>query len=341
MVKEWETAIGEVNGKPADGDELLAQARSNSRRKQITRLEEEEEAAHRARMARLGKETAINEQGPQKPAEPASGFKFTGGIDMGQINYQELMQQQIADREALRQEAAQAAANQQQVSESLRQKLHESEMELIKSSFGAQMQMLNKTIEGNSSRGNFMDEYNHMMQVAKALGLSHPQAGNDMSIQLDLKKMEFENTRELRRMAKEDKAADREFQRQLNRDADDREDRKANLEIKRAETAAAIQAEREKRSMFATPFETLGMAIAKGLVDSNGGVSAEGRSPAKRKRSGKRLEVGEGESGVTECPECGEPVAIAPTARSAVCSSCDATFPIDRVGPKVGDIHGA
>ena len=97
---------------------------------------------------------------------------------------------------------------------------------------------------------------------------------------------------------------------------------------------AEIAAEKDKRSMFASPFESLGMAIAKGLLDSNGGISAEGRAPTKRKRSGHRLEVGEGESGVTECPECGEPVAIAPTARSAVCSSCDATFPITRVPNK-------
>ena len=58
--------------------------------------------------------------------------------------------------------AANAAANQPQISESLRQKLHESDMEL------------NKAIEGSASRGNFMDEYNGILEVAKALGLSHP-----------------------------------------------------------------------------------------------------------------------------------------------------------------------
>ena len=343
MVKQWESAIGEVNTNPGDADELLTQARNNSRRQQITRLAEEEEAAHDAKMAKLKKETIINEQGPQKPAEPASGFKFTGGIDMGQINYQELMQQQIKDQQVLRQEANEAAANQQQISESLRQRLHTSEMELIKSSFGAQMQMLNKTIEGNSSRGTFMQEYNGMMEVVKALGMGHPQASDNMSNQLEIKKMEFENTRELRRMQREDKQSDREFQRQLNRDTEDREDRKANQDNKRLEAAAAIEGEREKRNMFAAPFETVGMALAKGLLDSNGGVSADaGEQPRhKQKRSTKRLEVDQGESGVTNCPECGEPVAFAPTARSAVCSSCDAVFPIDRVPLKTeGGIHG-
>ncbi|KKM85324.1 hypothetical protein LCGC14_1290120 [marine sediment metagenome] len=341
--KEWETAIGEVSGNPENSDELLTQARSNTRRKQIIRLEEEEDAAHQAKMARLGKETKASEQPAPVPGEVNTGFKVTGGLDMGHINYQELMQQQIQDREVLRQEASEAAANQQQVSESLREKLHSSEMELIKTSFSAQMQMLNKTIEGTASRGNFMDEYNGMMEVAKALGMAHPQASRDMSTELDLKKMEFENTRELRRMSREDKRADREFQRQLNKDAEDREDRKSEREVQRVTAAAAVQAEREKRSMFAAPFETLGMAIAKGFMDSNGGVSADaGEEPKrKQKRSNKRLEVDVGESGVTDCPECGEPVAIAPTARSAVCSSCDAVFPIDRIpaGDKSG-IHG-
>ncbi len=343
-MKEWENAIGDVNTSPGDGDALLAQARSISRRKQITRLEEEEDAAHKARMARLGKETKANEQPVPVPGEATSGFKVTGGIDMGHINYQELMQQQIKDREVLRQEAAEAAANQTQVSESLRQRLHESEMELIKTSFSAQMQMLNKTIEGSASRGSFMQEYQGMMDTAKALGLSHPQATSDMTTQLDLKKMEFENTRELRRMGREDKRSDREFQRQLNKDAEDREDRKTEREVQRATAAAAIQGEREKRNMFAAPFETVGMALAKGLMDSNGGVSADTgeQPPRKQKRSAKRLEVDQGESGVTNCPECGEPVAFAPTARSAVCSSCDATFAIDRVPvEKKGGIHGA
>ncbi len=341
--KEWENAIGEISGNPENSDELLTQARSNTRRKQIIRLEEEEDAAHQAKMAKLGKETKANEQPAPASGEATGGFKVTGGLDMGHINYQELMQQQIADREVLRQEAANAAANQQQVSESLREKLHSSEMELIKTSFGAQMQMLNKTIEGTASRGNFMDEYNGMMEVAKALGMAHPQASNEMSTQLDLKKMEFDNTRELRRMSREDKRADREFQRQLNKDAEDREDKKADREVQAATAAAAIQAEREKRNMWATPFETIGMALGKGLLDSNGGVSADldEQPQHKQKRSKKRLEVDEGESGITNCPECGDPVAIAPTARSAVCSSCDAVFPIDRIpaGEKSG-IHG-
>lgn len=342
MGKEWETAIGEVSTNPSDGDELLKQTKSNSLQKRIKRQEEEDEAEHKARMAKLGQQTTVAERTAEPKEE--TGFKVTGGLDMGHINYQELMQQQIADREVLRKEAAEAAGNQQQISENLRQRLHESEMELIKTSFAAQMQMLNKTIEGSASRGSFMDEYSSMMEVAKALGLSHPETGNDMSIQLDLKKMEFENTRELRRMVREDKRADREFQRLLNRDADEREDRKANLEIKREETVAAIQAEKEKRSMWATPFETVGMALAKGFMDSNGGMSGgagEERAPRKQRRSTKKLEVGEGESGVTNCPECGEPVAIAPTARSAVCSSCDAVFPIERVPvEKKGGIHG-
>ena len=234
MGKKWEAAIGEISGTLEDGDTLLTQTKNDSQRKRIKRQEDEDEAEHKSRMARLGKETATSERAVEKTEETGTGFKVTGGLDMGHINYQELMQRQIADREVLRKEAAESAAHNQALSEDLRERLHAQEM--------------------------------------------------------------------------------------------------------------LVMTEREKRNMFAAPFETVGMALAKGLMDSNGGVSADAgdQSQHKQKRSGKRLEVNQGESGVTNCPECGEPVAIAPTARSAVCSSCDAVFPIDRVPLKAeGGIHGA
>ncbi len=347
MGKKWEAAIGEISGTLEDGDTLLTQTKNDSQRKRIKRQEDEDEAEHKSRMARLGKETATSERAVEKTEETGTGFKVTGGLDMGHINYQELMQRQIADREVLRKEAAESAAHNQALSEDLRERLHAQEMLVMTTGLQGQIEELKRIAVGAAAQGNFMEQYTTAKTMAKELGFLEGKTSgstNDFNTEIELRKLEFENGREMRKMAREDKRADREFQRQLNKDVDDREDKKTDRETQRMTAAAAVQAEREKRNMFAAPFETVGMALAKGLMDSNGGVSADAgdQSQHKQKRSGKRLEVNQGESGVTNCPECGEPVAIAPTARSAVCSSCDAVFPIDRVPLKAeGGIHGA
>lgn len=266
---------------------------------------EAEEAKARARRAESGEG-----EGRVKPP-----VDISGSIKLGNIDYGEIVQKAEAERDRLREQAEEQARTQAGVNEDLRRELHEKEMQVLKISFEAQMQVLTKMIESNASRGSFMDQYNATIEMAKTLGFSQPTTGGDLTTQIELKKMEFEQTRELRRLAREDKQADREFQRQLNRDA---------REAKRDEQEAERQVKRDE--MFASFPQRIGGAIAKGMVESGEGGGVSERPGGKSYH----IEVGSGESGEVECPSCGKSIGIGPTARSAVCAGCGTRFTVKR-----------
>ncbi|GAH62284.1 unnamed protein product, partial [marine sediment metagenome] len=259
-------------------------------------------------------------------------LKVTGSVDLGKFNYQEMLQQQQQDLKNLKKEADEQAATQAAVSNELREKLHDKEMEVLKTSFGAQMGVLTKMIETNASRGNFMEQYSTVIETAKALGYSQPQMAGDLSSQVELKKMEFNQAMELKKMARDERRADREFQRQLNRDADERE-RRLNRDVDEREDKKDERLQQLRRDdMIAKTPQYIGGAIAQGLLanQSKGGRVTEEASPeakAPRGKQAKHVETGWGESGEVECPGCNQPIAIGQTARTAVCANCGERVP--------------
>lgn len=261
--------------------------------------------------------------------EGADGpFKVSGSVDLGKFNYQDLLKQQSDDLKALKTEADEAAANQAAISDDLRERLHAKEMEVMTTSFTAQMQVLTKMVEASASKGSFMEQYAGMQNIAKTLGFSQPQMAGDMSSQMTLKKMEFEQTMELKKMARDEKRADRDFQRQLNADGEERAARK-------------IEQEREAKrdEMFTSAPKVIGSAIAQGILANKGkggGVTEEAPTEVEtpREEQGKHAEAGWGEGGEVECPDCSQPIAIGRTARAAVCANCGTELPIRRIGEK-------
>ncbi len=282
---------------------------------------EAEEAKAKAERAKRG-----GDEGGGSP------LKIKGSVDLGDFNYQDLIKQQSDDLKALKQESDDAAANQHAVSEDLREKLHSKEMELMTTSFAGQMQVLTKMIESNASKGSFMEQYTGMQEISKTLGFTQPQLAGDMTTQMALEKMKFEQTTELRRMAREDKRADREFQRQLAKDADERDAKKVE------------QAQLQKRDdMFANAPKVLGSALAQGIISSQhkGEGVAEEAAPEEAQvpkeraaEQGRHIDADWGAGGEVECPGCSQPLGIGPTARTAVCANCGESVPIRRVGEK-------
>ena len=325
--KEWESAVGEPATNPADPDVLLGDKVSERRRRQIERQEELDEAKHTTTMAELKKKETSAEVSTEKAGEKKeeSGFKVTGGMHLGNIDYQAMMQKQVEERDELRKEAEQAAANQQQISDNLRERLHVAEMQVLKTSFEAQMQLLTKMIEGSASKGGFAEQLTAAREMAKELGFSQgsPNGGTEM-IQIELKKLDFEHQMAMRKMNKDDKSEERRWQLELRRLDDEREGRKAEL------------AQREKRDeLFANAPKYLGGAIAQGIIASQGkggGVAEEAPAGTKapRGKQGPHFEAGKGESGEGECPGCNQPIAIGSTARVAVCANCGEKVPIIR-----------
>lgn len=280
-----------------------------------TKRAEREEAEAKAAKAKVERERA--ESGGGLKQEPA--FKVTGEVDLGHINYQEMLAAQAADLKQLKQEAEEQASRQAAVSDDLREKLHSKEMELIQTSFQAQMQNLTKLIESNASKGSFFEQYEAAKVMAAQLGYVAPSTNiSDLNTQIELKKMEFENTRALRQMARDEKRSDREYQLELRRFDDERDARRVN------------QARQEKRDeMFMNAPKIIGGAIAKGLVES-GGKGGSSAGAVGQKPGHYNLEADVGDAGEVGCPACQQPIGIGPTARKAVCANCGTTVSIKR-----------
>lgn len=323
MPKEWQVAIGDPVRNPEDEDVVLSNTINDSKRRRIKRQEEVDEAEHQAKMAELKSRTNRAENASEKKEEKSSdsGFQLKGGLNLGSIDVQEIFQQRIQERDDLRQQAESAAAQQQQISEDLRERLHQAEMNVLKTSFDAQMEILKKLIEGQASRGTFEQQVQSARETAQMLGYVAPKetGSGNLELEIRLKEMEFNNTLTLRKMDEESKARDREFQRQLRRDEEEREDRKK-----------AQEREDKKAEYFANTPKILGAAIGQAIRDG----AVEGGSnniSSSSKSASPVIQAGIGEAGETDCINCGNPIAIGATARSAKCVSCGANYPIRRV----------
>lgn len=302
-----------------------------------------EKATAEAEEAKVKTERARSGEDKTKERQDQSPVKVTGSVDLGHFNYQDILHQQQQDLKDLKKEADEQAGRQAVVSVELREKLHEKEMEVLKTSFGAQMQVLTKMIETNSSKGNFMEQYSAVVETAKTLGLSHPEAAGDLHTQIELKKMEFNQAIELKKMAREEKRADREFQRQLNRDADDRDHQLNKYADDREEKKDERARQTRRDDMIAKTPQYIGGAIAQGLLASEekgqmvteeASLETPAETEAAKGKKGRHIDAGWGETGEVECPGCSQPLAIGPTATVALCANCGQRVPIKRVGKK-------
>lgn len=318
MVKKaWESAVGERTGSQEDGDELLAQKKSDRERARIERQEAEDEAAHKARMAKYYKDTATSEAAVEKSGEKreeTGGFKVTGGVNLGNLDLQEERNQAKAEAERLRAEVANTANRTAQENNQLREQLHAAEMREIKATNDAAIAMIRDKIDGRSPVEIIAD----IKSMAAELGMKPPDPGaSDPALQVRLLELQHAEA-----------AREREFQWQMQRDREEREDRKEAQKMEAAARAADLAQRAKRDEYFAKAPAAIGQAIGKALIEG-GGAETEATITTKGKMPG--IEAGIGEFGEAECLKCHQPVAIGPTARTAVCSGCGARYPIKRV----------
>lgn len=314
--KEWELEVGERIRAPEDGDSLFEEAVAERRRKRIERQEELDEAQHRAKMASLTKETASSEAAVQKIDRPEpGGFQIKGSMNLGNIDYQQMIEEQKKEREELRRQAEESAAHQHDVNDDLRERLHEKDIEILRTTFLAQQQMMEQMIKNNAPRQTFLEQLEATKAVAMQLGFSQGSgsAPMDMQSQIKLKELEFNQSVALRKMEEESKARDRQWGLELEKFKDEREARKIE---------AARQQEKDK--MFANIPAMFGGAVARGLMDAED----EPSNPVTRQPQ--VVEAGIGESGEIDC-SCGSKMGIGPTSSRAICASCGAQYLIKRL----------
>ena len=251
----------------------------------------------------------------EKKEEGGGGYKITGGLDLGHINLQEERQAAMAETERLRKEAADTTIRTVQENNLLRQQLHDAEMREIKATNAANLELIKDKIDGRSP----VEIITDIRKMAAELGLKAPDPGaSDPALQIQLLQLQNVET-----------AREREFQWQMQKDRDDREDRKAEMADSRAVRTAELTIQREKNEMFAKTPGLIGEAIAKGIM-AGGGEASKASPPSPGKSRGS-ITAGVGESGETECSQCHQPVAVGPTAKIAVCAGCGAKYSVKRV----------
>jgi hypothetical protein len=276
-----------------------------------------EEAKARARAAREG-------GGGQQ------GFQVKGGVDLGTINLQQEREKAEAAVEAMKKEAEEQARATGQENAQLRDKIHEQELNVLKITFQAQLEGLTKIIERMGNQKSFVEQYNEAMETAKTLGMNLPSGqGGDLTLQIELKKLEFEQAKALKEMARAEKAEERRWQIEVRRLDDERKAKEEEL-----------QRGRERDQMFASWPQAIGGAIAQGVMGRNAeagqGAGQSGGVAANAGKTGHHVEAPWGEAGEFNCPECNEVIGVGPTARTAACPNCGVKIPIKRTGEKTG-----
>ena len=282
---------------------------------------EYEEEQRRARQAEAAEGSA-----PEPP------FTVKGSVNLGDFNLQEQSKQLQINIDKIQADARAQIDALNQKSENYRDELHKAQITMVENSMKAQIDYLARMIEQgqNKKTPGLMDQIDQISKIAGVLGYAKPEAGGDMpaSLRLQILKMEVDAKQAERQFEWDKMESERTWQLSLKK-----------MEHEAALRQAEIANEEKKRNMFISPFESIGSAIARGLLDNGGRMGQGAPQPAaqpagpatKRKKSLHRLQANTGDAGEIECPECGEKVAIAPTARTAVCASCEAQFSIDRL----------
>lgn len=257
----------------------------------------------------------------QNPPEPP--FQVKGSFDLGHYDLQAQQAEYKAQIEKIQGDAQAQIKTLDKERNDYRDQVQEIRLKMVEDGLKAQIEMLHKSLlEGitKPKEPEFVDQVNHIAQVAGILGYKKMDEGEGLPSEVRLKMFEMEmNENQSQRKFEWDKMmSERNWQLELKK-----------LENENQARMAEIQKEREKRGMMASPFESIGAALARGLIDSKGEIPKL-TATTKRKKSSYHLQANEDDSGTVECPECHEQIAIAPKTRSAICPGCEMTIPIER-----------
>lgn len=319
-------ALGNPSGSPQDEDPLEKAAKFSKEMAAETIIENEvakkkaerEEAEARAAEARARARRADEGGGG------GQGFQIKGGVDLGTINLQTEREKAQKELEELKNRADEQAQATGAENASLRDKIHEQEIKMLQLTFQGQMEGLTKVIERMGTQKNFMEQYTEAMETAKALGMNLPSGqGGGLQLQIELKKLDFEQAKALKELSRAEKAEERRWNLELKRLEDEREAKRAELDL-----------QRERNAMWGNMPQMIGAAAARGIMEGRGAPAAQASSNAGKVSS--HLEAPWGEAGEFNCPECNEVVGVGPTAKAAACPKCGIKIPIRRTGEKPG-----
>lgn len=239
--------------------------------------------------------------------------------------------QDLEDREHTRlekdaQDAAAAAATEQQKREQVEKALQDQHNQML----------LDKLEELKQSQKPFSEQakefFAFAQEAATMLGFEKPSTvkptTEDPKLALDLAKMnlDLERWKIEQEAKKEQDKFDRELK--LLEFKDNREFKQKELDL---------QAKKDEQ-LFSFP-QIIGGAIAKGLIEHEArGAAPPGSISQRQQSTGKsyRFEIGQGQGGEAQCPNCQSPIGIGPTSTEVQCVGCGRIFPVVRVAGEPG-----
>jgi hypothetical protein len=289
------------------------------------------------------------------PAAQEPPIKMSGSINLGHIDFQEQANRAREAEQQARVAAEERTKRLEAENEKLKTDLLATTINNLQTNLGGQIQKLQADIAtGRGNARSIADQLKEVIDSAALLGYVRPE--------LTPKSPVVQNTTdaaislEMLRLQLEDKRTERSFAWQMEKDR-----RQFSLELKKLDQAnrlaIAESSSRKERDQILYQFpEMIGNTIAKGLLAPRDGVAArpnpvQRRPPANAYHSqpsehiesqppvpssDRRVTAGPGEAGTIDCPECGSPIAIGPTATRAICASCEYTVDVVRQGAENG-----
>lgn len=297
----------------------------------------------RARREALQEEQELKNLQNPPPAEPPA-FQVKGSINVGDINVLEEQKRlrEEADKARLdataREETArqEAAVREKELStklEASRGELAEAKMTAAMEKLGAQFlaavkgmdQKIDQVAKGAdpSSLTAYIDS---LEKLATKMGY---QRGGDATvgdprIAIELQKMKAEEAARERAFQLDMKKFEFEMQRQGRKDV-------AEIEIKKEE----LEAKKKRDEMFASAPEMVGRAIARGMMEEGSSAPVLKKQVSTNGKIKGRVTAARGEAGEVDCPQCGQPIVIGPTANAATCAGCNLSVSVDRVEKQI------
>ena len=293
---------------------------------------EKQTALKRARREALEEDKAL--ESVTNPSHPEPAFQIKGSVDMGTINIQENEKRTREEAEKAHQEAAAREKELTTKLEASRGELAEARMSAMMKEISTQFlsavkqmdQKIDQVAKGADPSGlaTYIDT---LEKLATKMGYQRgggDSAVGDPQIQIELQKMKAEEAARERLFQLEMKKFEYEMQRQGRKDI-------AEIELKKEE----LEAKKKRDEMFASAPEMVGRAIARGMMEEgssapilNKKVSADGKIKG-------RVTAARGEAGEVDCPQCGQPIVIGPTANTATCAGCNLGISVDRIEKQI------
>lgn len=258
---------------------------------------------------------------------PESPFKVTGEFNLGKVDVQE-QQRQAQEAATKAQEAAdKKVEDERKRGDNLQSELYKERMDGLRRDFDTQFTQLNQTIEKLATAPKkderpiyeqFAEQFKALQEIAKQLGLEKTSTGEDANVTIELAKLNYQQAKEDREFKWKMKQDDKQFQLDMQRLQDQRENDRAKL-----------AQEGRRIDMLASFPEQIGAAILQGAQARQQDKVASGAQRGGGQQS-YHIELGEGEQAVTNCPYCKADIGVGPTSTVAECVGCKSKFPIIR-----------